>query len=461
MALTPPTIPKRAPAFLAITAAAVLVVAGLGTGFFDSTVTSQETTTDPLPRGIHLSWTDDPYTTLTVQWFTDGPIDPGSTVEWGSSATELTNNATGVTEKTLGAESDNDPSVDTILVHTATMTGLTAGQPVFYRVGGPGAWSDVIETKGVPAEGESFRIVTFGDQDVTPGTSDIVNQDVINAGPDLVVILGDIPYADDHDDQHKWDIWYDMVEPYASRIPVMMTPGNHETVDWEDGSENATAYAKRVAMPGNEFFFTWEYNGLFFLSIPSHPTQWDNDVSRAEMISFADEALEDAKERKEAGELDHVIVYQHHQMVSNHESSNRQFNRDLLTWEEPLLQQHEVDMLWNGHNHFYERTYPMVASIPTSFDRTGYQDETGYIELTSGGAGRSLYNFQHPDDFYLFNADWARQYHYVTVDVNGPTMTFNAIGSVLQPDVVLDTFTVTADNAETSEEIPRPPLLAP
>ncbi len=459
MALNPPTILNRAPALLAITAAAVLIIAGLGTGLFDSTVTSQETTDDPVPRGIHLSWTDDPYTTLTVQWFTDGPIDPGSTVEWGSSVDDLSNSATGGTEKALGADTDDDPTVDTILIHTATMTGLTPGQPVFYRVGGEGAWSEVIETKGVPAEGESFRIVAFGDQGTTK-TAEAVNEDVIAANPDLVVILGDIAYADDWDNQHRWDFWYNMAEPYASRVPVMVTPGNHESFDWQNGEENATAYKLRVAMPGNEFFFTWEYNGLFFLGVPSDPDQWDVDFSRAEMIAFADEALATAKERKEAGELDHVIVYQHHQIFSNHKSSSRQFNRDLITWEEPLLQQHEVDMLWVGHNHHYERTYPMIASIPTTFDRTGYQDEAGYIELISGGGGRGLYDFSHPDDFYPFNAEWAQQHHYMTVDVDGPTMTFKAIASVFQ-SAVLDTFTVTADNAEPSEETPRPPLLAP
>lgn len=47
---------------------------------------------------------------------------------------------------------------------------------------------------------------------------------------DMVLHVGDIAYADGS--QQVWDDFMDLIEPYASRVPYMISVGNHE-VDWK------------------------------------------------------------------------------------------------------------------------------------------------------------------------------------------------------------------------------------
>ena len=50
--------------------------------------------------------------------------------------------------------------------------------------------------------------------------------DVEQITPTIAVIVGDMSYADGG--AERWDSWGRMMEPLASRLPIMVLPGNHE-----------------------------------------------------------------------------------------------------------------------------------------------------------------------------------------------------------------------------------------
>ncbi len=66
----------------------------------------------------------------------------------------------------------------------------------------------------------------------------------------------------------------------------------------------------------------------------------------------------------------------------------------------PLFGQYDVDIVLNGHNHAYERSYPIkyvntnpAAPIITNSSRASYDDPEGQISATAGTAGAPIYHY--------------------------------------------------------------------
>lgn len=99
-------------------------------------------------------------------------------------------------------------------------------------------------------------------------------------------------------------------------------------------------------------------------------------------------------------------------------------------------------MLLVGHNHNYERTYPMAYQTPTSLEQEHYEDPEGWIELISGGGGQGLYSFKHPDDFLPYSASHEHAHHHTNLELDGDTVTVRAERALFQPGEIFDQFTL-------------------
>jgi predicted phosphodiesterase len=90
---------------------------------------------------------------------------------------------------------------------------------------------------------------------------------------------------------------------------------------------------------------------------------------------------------------------------------------------EPLFLKHKVDLVFQGHDHNYERTMPVKEGLP---DEAG-----GIIYVTLGGGGSTLYIQRR-------NADWSEKflptYHYAFLEVKDRVLNmsvYNKDGDVL------------------------------
>ncbi len=394
------------------------------------------------PRGVHLSYTDDPQTTMTVTWFTSGTTDPGTQVQYGPT-TSLGSSVTGTSSPAVGID---------VLTHEATITGLTAGQKIYYRAGSPGSWTPTYNFTTAPAAGdETFRFVIFGDHGIDLDAQSTTEW-VTKANPDLIIVAGDVSYAER--EYHEWDTYFDLVEPLASHIPYMAAIGNHEFVP----PEGTTDFRNRFAFPGAELFYSFDYGNIHFLIVQSDMiAAWQEPYPAPglflpTMIQFMEDDLADAAARRDAGELDFIIVVQHHPLYSNTERESRRVEAGLL-WEEQFLHRYEVDMLVTGHNHNYERSFPVAYTIPTEFATKTYRDPIGFIQVISGGAGRSLYDFVHEDDFMPFAAAAVKRHHFMQFDVNANELRVRAITSDLLPGQTIDDFRLITTPATRQDQV--------
>lgn len=425
---------------------ALLVVGGAATwaGSADEGVEVATEDVDPTPRGVHLSWVEDPSTTMTVTWFTDG-TDPGSTVQWASTCAELSDEATRASVEGSSSTLTREPSVH---VHEATMTGFSPGESFAYRVGSSsGGFSDCFETETAPDSGP-VEIALYGDQGLGRSAQDV--HDRVNAtDPDLVMIAGDLAYGEN--DPQVWDDWFAMNQDIFAETPMMSSPGNHET--YSDADPPTASYEERLAQPGAELYYSFDYVNTHFLVIMSETPDATGRGYFQDMVEFAEEDLAEAYEAKQAGEIDHIFVIQHHPLYSNTQRAGRWLDADMASWEEQLFHRYDVSMLLAGHNHNYERSYPMAYQAPTDLSQEHYEDAEGWIQIISGGGGRGLYSFKHPDDFLPYSAAHEHTHHHTNIEIDGEVVEVAAERAQFKPGEIFDSFTWVDTGAPAQEDL--------
>lgn len=333
----------------------------------------------PLPRGLHASWTDDPRTSRTLSWFTDGSQDPGTLLEYGPvtagmDACSIQNapfpkRVSGSTGQVYGVNA---------LFHKATASGLDPSLPIRYRVGSDGfGWSSVRVLPAAPAV-DSFRFCHFGDHAINENSRAVI-AGVQARAPDFLMIAGDLSYANGQ--QPLWDDYFNMLDPLASGLPVMTCPGNHEA---KDGG--GQGYLSRVAMPGNNRYYSYQYGPAHFcVSTGGSLVRDDNPQAIPqwlEELAWIQRDLAQAAQKRADGVIDFIIFVQHYSLWTNCES-RAPGNFSAIALEEYLLHLYGVDLLVVGHDHIYERSRPMAYGLPVS--------RGGYVQVTQGGGGQSLY----------------------------------------------------------------------
>lgn len=387
------------------------------------------------PRGLHASWTGDPRTTRTLTWFTDGSSDPGSVIEYGPveagmsdceiASAAFPSRAEGRAQATYGVDA---------LTHTATASGLDPARALRYRVGSEaGGWSAVHVLPAAPAEG--FRFCHFGDHAMSDASRAVVAR-VQQRAPDFTIIAGDLSYA--NGEQPVWDQYFDMLEPLAARVPLMTCSGNHEA---KDGGGDG--YRTRMTQPGQNTYYSFDYGNVHFCFSTGGSLVGDLADAGALLAELAwlESDLADAARRRAAGAIDFIVFVQHYTIWTSCEGRDPA-NFTLVALEENILLRHGVDLLAVGHDHIYERSQPMGYGRP----RDG-----GYVQVTQGGGGQSLY------ELVVNRSDWSAiallRHGFTEFVVDGTTIrgtTYGVENDALEvlPDgaelPVLDTFEIPA-----------------
>jgi acid phosphatase type 7 len=401
-----------------------------------------------VPRGLSVSLAERAGA-RTVTWFTTGAADPGSRLQVGAvpvnasdaeitSGRLLTREITGSVQEApfafgrLGRDGFGVPAdgEQPVLVHRATFDGLREGERLAYRVGGSGLWSPVQIVRPAPRGDQAFTFAHFGDHGVRTSSRRLTAA-VAAHEPDFALVAGDISYADGR--QPVWDRWFNEVEPLAARFPLVTSPGNHESNDF-----NGETYRRRFNLPGRgRNWFSVDYGNLHLVSTTAGCFLSAEEPESArhlllEELLWLEQDLAVAAARRAAGEIDFIAVTQHFPTYTDHRTRGP-YSPELVLLEEHILQRYQVDLLLVGHDHMYQRSRPMAYGVPTA-EQGG--DGAGYVEIIAGGGGQSLYEFTPVGTFELAfdpanprqrRALWlaaaARAYSYVVYTVDGPEIT--------------------------------------
>jgi len=215
----------------------------------------------------------------------------------------------------------------------------------------------------------------------------------------LVVLVGDNLYGAERpqDFQKKFEIPYKAL--LDAGVKFYGSLGNHDAREQR--------YYKLFNMEGKLYYtFTPKPNIRFFALESTYP--------EPEQIRWLEKELA-------ASNDDWKIVFFHHPLYSSGDRHGSDIRlREVL---EPLLLKHNVSVVFNGHDHFYERVKPQQG-ITYFVVGSGGQLRVGNIDRRSGITAKG------------FDTDQV----FLAVEVTGDQMYFNAIsrlGNIVDSGVLM------------------------
>ncbi len=324
----------------------------------------------------------------------------------------------------------------------------------------------------------------------------------IAARPDLVVIPGDIVYDRGRASEYRKFFWpiYDAENTSGAAGVALMhstvlaaAPGNHDTDTQDlDKYPDALAYFYYWEQPlngprgeaGGAFVptltaseahrqafaaaagsayprmanFSFDYGNAHWTMIDSNPYVDWTDRTLRNWVAADLAAAQNATWR--------FVVFHHPGFSSSREHFEQQQMRTLS----PLFEVAKVDIVWSGHVHNYQRSFPMKFTpdntgtllvgrdkkavrgrvingrwtLDKSFDGRGDTTPDGVIYVVTGAGGQHLYNPEQQDDrssWQGFTDKFISQVHSLTVaEIDGKTL---AVRQLTADGREVDRFTVT------------------
>jgi acid phosphatase type 7 len=380
------------------------------------------------PDMIHLSWQHDPSTTMTIAWRTSNEVSE-SRVEYGENQKDLV----GLVGQTQKLPEDRG------LLHFVEITGLKEGKSYYYRVGGGGFCSEFLAFRTVPSATNadaSIRFIVMGDSRAPEGPGAAEEWRTVSAAasveePDFIVFLGDA--ARTGGVQAAWEDWFQKAGDLFARRPVMTVWGDHEKYckDRKDPLIKQElpcerAYTDNFLLPtnpvtNNEDFYEFSAGPVWFFML---------DTEHAGTYPAQGNWMEKLLAQKRDG-IAWKIALQHSPTYSS--GIEHGSNGDAQEYFREIFDRHHFDLNIGGHEHFYERSKPMINGKVVNAPKKG----TTYI--VSGGAGAPTSAFRSPLKTYTEKYSYYK--HYIVFEAKRNEL--KATVKSVNPEMILDEFTIT------------------
>jgi len=355
----------------------------------------------------HLQYGRDPQRELVVSWSTDGPV-AGAVLDVGADPSF---------GRVVPAESRAVAGTNTVY-HHARVDGLDPGQTYHYRPRHDGATGEPGTFRTAPDTAEPFTFTAFGDQGITDGA--VATTALVAAqNPAFHLHVGDLCYAysagsggPGPTDQAVWDQWLSMTSGTSRAVPWMPAIGNHEMENGY-GPQGYDGFLGRFTLPGTgpvPTVYAFRYGNLAVLALDGNDASYEITANRDWTGGAQDAWLAGTLAGLRADPtLDWIVVGYHHcSYCTNavHASDGGPRER----WG-ALFDEHQVDLVVNGHNHCYERTHPLRAGAATAEAPAGATVEpstAGTTYVTAGGGGQAAYQASLYPGSYVTDESGAR-----------------------------------------------------
>ncbi len=331
---------------------------------------------------------------VDVMWGT--PAKSG-TLYWGTSPGNYANSVSSSNFEDTGGNR----------IHTATITGMSPGDTVYYYVisgnDTVGLGDSSYYAVAAPDDDASFRFIAYGDTKYNSTYLPTYHGHVIDAmlphDPGIVLHVGDIAEQGQLFEFDKY--YFDFAAPLIKNTPMFMTIGNHElpykASNYETQIQN---YRDLYSLPSNnpeniEDYYSFDYGSVHFVSLN---TQWlrpgsgTYDPTRAaEMKTWLENDLA-------ATDKPWKVVFFHKQAFLDFVESQG--------WG-PIFEQYGVNVVFYGHGHSYLSHY-----------------RNGITYVMTGGGGTRL----GPPDLWAwpeYRINAFSDYHFVQVDVTPEKLLLN------------------------------------
>ena len=244
-----------------------------------------------------------------------------------------------------------------VTIHSLELSGLTPSTTYHYQVksGQTTGEDNIFQTAITPDE--DFVFVAYGDTRTNASDHLSVVSRIIALNPKLVLNTGDL--VEVGNSEYQWDIYFDTIKDLARNTPIYSVIGNHEA--------ESPLYYNQFFLPQNnpdstEKYYSFDYGNSHFIALNTNISY----LAGSAQYTWLENDL------KAASSASYTFVFFHHPPYCSGASHGSDLNvqRTLC----PLFETYGVDMVFNSHDHIYERTIPI----------------SGITYVVTGGGGAPL-----------------------------------------------------------------------
>jgi len=254
--------------------------------------------------------------------------------------------------------------------------------------------------------GTPFRFVVYGDNRTREKEHSQVVKAILKSDPAFVLHSGD--YVTRGQYYEQWDgQFFKPLEKLMNHVPIFGVRGNHEN--------KGPFYEHFFSLPEPELWYAFDYGDAHFVGLDCFVSESD----RSRMFDWLEKDLAESQARWK------FVMY--HVPSFNAGGHRTRWEKERIT---RIFRKYEVNVVFAGHSHLYERTYPMRSSFDAQEHPVTY--------IVTGGGGAPLY--VPGEEVYIAKA--GRDLHYCRVDVDKRQCSITVLTS---QGSKLDEFTLTKD----------------
>ena len=373
-------------------------------------------------------------------------------------------------------------------VYSTAFNSLKPGSVFQYRVSRNGKVVFTSEAKSLKSADQAYQVAISGDMGAGTSWSKKIAFEIYKVKPDMVAIAGDIVYSQGLISEYKPKFWpvynKDIADtlgaPLMRSILFVAGVGNHDALTrdlnrfpdalayyhfWDqplngpNGKEGGAFVPALLGSDANKkaFYdgsgdkyprmtnFSFDYGNAHWTVIDSNP-----------YVDWSDSTLRDwlAKDLAAAANATWRFVLYHHPCFN---SSRAHYEQQQMRVIAPILENGKVDIVFAGHVHNYQRTYPLTFkpdnwgnqlvaganntrtgktvngrwTLDKKFNGKKNTRPNGVIYIVTGAGGQGLYNPEQTkdkDSWQKFTTRFESTVHSFTIlDVNGNTLTLRQV----------------------------------
>lgn len=364
------------------------------------------------PTAVVTTFKGEPMTSRAFTWYSSNPeADAIVQVVKGDAASDWESEQAltfkGTTTSVIAADGSTEQAV-----HKAEASGLEPGTTYSYRVGSgeEKGWSDVavFQTEEADTENVTFINVTDSqgvtEQDFSLWGHTLDKAFAIFPAASFIVHNGDL--TEEPSDEQAWSYLFEKASKWVTQVPFMPVTGNHDEVDG-----NAEPFVSHFNLPDNGA------EG----SIPG--TSYSYDYGPVHFVFLNSES--NIKEQTKWLRSDLESTDKAWKIVAMHQGPyGGNTYKKVKDWTE-LFDEFEVDLVLQGHNHEYSRSYPLRDGKIVGDGEAAVQNREGTVYVVTNTAGQK-FNEKKEDKFYHKVHFQNEKQMFAGIVINGKTLTYQA-----------------------------------
>jgi 3',5'-cyclic AMP phosphodiesterase CpdA len=239
-----------------------------------------------------------------------------------------------------------------------------------------------------------FNFVMIGDSGIGSVAQAGVAAQMLALDPDFMLHLGDVIYPSGQASGYNPYFF----QPYRDLIDhtsVFPSLGNHDYITSKGQPYLDVFYLPSNNPAGTERYYSFDWGNAHFVALDSNRDYQPGSA----MLQWLESDLA-------ASAAKWKFVFFHHALHTSGPHRNDSTLPALRSALAPIFEQYDVDIVFNGHDHMYERSKPV----------------NGVVYIVSGGGGAGLYAVGSVET----TAYAASVYHTVQVQIAGCILSLRA-----------------------------------